>query len=223
VGRKIALGVSVGAAVGALAHPPVAPAASCLLSIHYRDASYAGVDPRYELPPRVGRSGRAFLPPCPAPGQPIPPPTPRDVYRLRGVHPAVAVTDTSGYAYLAEGFFPQLPSHPLHRALFGRAPAPDETARRGCFPARTVSGRVEAASAWGASLKLRVTRAPAGFDPDGDGAVGFVTDGRTRVEGLRRLGLPFVGRGRHVTVSAVRCPSTSGPHLVARRIRASRP
>jgi hypothetical protein len=146
------------------------------------------------LPARAESLGVAGVPSCPdVLGGETGASRAVDVIGLAGVSPnlALAVADDAQHGYFAAGYFVQLPSHPLHFVL---AAAPPEC--RGPVSLRLV-GRVERNVG---SLALR-------------GRVVLV-DARTRIAGLSRGGLPYVGVGRDVAVSAVRC----GSSLVARGI-----
>jgi Family of unknown function (DUF6281) len=141
-----------------------------------------------------------------------------EVRRLSGVDPrvAVAVRGEPDAAYLAAGYFIELPGHPLHAALewtprslnelIGCAKSPpmrvEGTIRYGPAPGLDVSERDDVASRYVASEAL------------------LFVDAHTRVEGLSRNGLPYVAPGADVTIDAIGCLTREGKlaKLVPRRI-----
>ncbi len=138
--------------------------------------------------------------------------------RLAGVDPrvAVAVRGEREVAYLAAGYFLELPSHPLHGAIEWSPRALNELS--GCV--RSPAMRIEGTLRYGPSPMLdvserdRVARRYVGSE-----ALLFV-DAHTRVERLSRGGLPYVGQGAAVAVDAVGCLTRDGTlaKLVPRRI-----
>jgi hypothetical protein len=150
-------------------------------------------EPVVALPARAGNLGIAGVPSCPdVLGGETGASRAVDVIGLAGVNPnlALAVADDARHGYFAAGYFVQLPSHPLHVVLA-------DEARVCAGPRLRLVGKVER-NVGSLALRGRVVR----------------VDARTRIEGLSRNGLPYVGVGREVAVRAVRC----GSGLVARRI-----
>ena len=123
-----------------------------------------------------------------------------EVRRMIGVDPrvAVAVEGEREHAYLARGYFVQLPSHPLHRALgrFQRTRSELE----GCATTRRLAFRGTVRSDTGATLAVRRGRRE---------TVLFV-DAFTRFQGLDRNGLPYVEPGERIAVGAVECRGRDG-------------
>jgi uncharacterized protein DUF6281 len=142
-----------------------------------------------------------------------------DVRRLAGVDPrvAVAVRGEPDVAYLAAGYFLQLPSHPLHDAVTWPARALNELI--GCRLSPPL--RLEGATRYGPSLSLDVSKRDgiAQRYVRADQVLLFV-DGKTRVDGLERNGLPYVPAGTMVAVEAVGCLTRGGKlaKVVPRRI-----
>jgi hypothetical protein len=133
-----------------------------------------------------------------------------EVRRLAGVEPrvAVAVQGEPDHAYLARGYFVQLPSHPLHQALSESERLRSEL--RGCANTRPIAFEGTVHSSTGAAIAV---------SRGGSDAFLFV-DPYTRVRGLVRDGLPYVAPGRRVAVEAVACLRPDGRlrKLVPRRI-----
>jgi hypothetical protein len=134
-----------------------------------------------------------------------------EVRRLIDVDPriAVAVKGEPEHAYLARGYFVQLPSHPLHRSLRLRQRSLSEL--RGCAAMRRVelAGTVRTRTGAG----IGVTR--------GRGEAFLFVDAFTRVRGLERYGLPYVAPGQRVAVEATAClwPGGRLRKLVPRLVR----
>lgn len=206
---------------GGLAVPSEGMATTCIPAMSHRDAAYFGVRAFRTIRP-VGRPARALVPPCTAPWEPPRAPTPLAVFRIAGVHPAVAVTDQMGTVWLAWGFFPWLSSHPLYEAIKAGPRNYDATEGADCSRI-TASGRVTRPPRAWAGLEIAPDAPSKSLDPHHYGILYLRVDPHTRVVNLRRLGLPFVGRGRRVTITALRCPEEGGaddpPLLVARRIQ----
>ena len=122
-----------------------------------------------------------------------------EVSALAGIEPklAVGVVDEPRRGYVAAGYFVQLPTHPLHFVLAERTPECG-----GSHRLRLV-GYVERNDG---SLTLQAA--------SGDTVV-LLVGSRTRILGLSRGGLPYVGLGRKIQVEAVRC---AGHRLLALRV-----
>ena len=142
-----------------------------------------------------------------------------DVRRLAGVDPrvAVAVRGEPDVAYLAAGYFLQLPSHPLHGSIAWAPRSLNELI--GCRLTQPL--RIEGATRYGPSLSLDVSKRDetARRYVRADEVPLFV-DGKTRVEDLERNGLPYVPAGTRVAVEAVGCLTRDGKlaKVVPRRI-----
>jgi len=134
-----------------------------------------------------------------------------EVRRLIGVDPrvAVAVKGEPEHAYLARGYFVQLPSHPLHRSL--RPWQRSRSELKGCAATRRVELAGTVRSSTGAGIGVARGRSKAFL---------FV-DPFTRVRGLDRNGLPYVAPRQRVAVDATAClwPGGRLRKLVPRLVR----
>ena len=198
------------ALAGAASGPPARGA--CAAAVSWRGADYAGWAVRAPLP--VGPDlGAGTAPACRdtivvgrAP-RPVTAPRPVALRAIAGVAPslAVAVDGDRRTAYLASGTLPQLPSHPLHRAIYGRDDRPLETRGRDCAPAPAARGRVRGGGPIG-----EIALAPGAGPP-----VRALVDARTRVDPeLLDGGAAGLVPGRRVAVGLLRCDGL----LVARRV-----
>lgn len=155
----------------------------------------------------IGDGGaRDGLPPAAAPATPkgktyfCDDPHPTTVYRIAGVDPRLALrTSTapgSSEVWRAAGFFPQLPSHPLHRAFYGSDARPYRAGdhRRCAFRGRVTDARRDLAVA-GDTAQARV-----------------IIDARTRIAGAPTVaGQPLLREGATVTIRARRCADATDP------------
>lgn len=130
--------------------------------------------------------------------------------RLAGVAPEIALADDVqddgrvSVVYLGAWYFDALPSHPLHRALWGSNRRPLFTRHRECVRARPRTGRVDSRGS-GLGLFLNGHRRRSGWR----------VDVRTVVRAPHPAGMPRLRSGDRVRVTGVRC---RGAGLVARRI-----
>jgi hypothetical protein len=116
---------------------------------------------------------------------------PLELWTIEGVDPSVAlmgaglVGDPSGERpyFIAAGTLPQLPSHPLHEAIFGSPDLPDERSESICSGVATVDAEV-AETPTGSSVSVR-PQFPAGV----------TLDAKTRVEGFPPGELPRLHEG----------------------------
>ena len=142
-----------------------------------------------------------------------------DVRRLAGVDPrvAVAIRGEPDVAYLAAGYFLQLPSHPLHHAVDWPPRSLNELI--GCR--LTPPFRIEGAIRYGPSASLDVWKrdeTARRYVPAGK--VLLFVDGKTQVQDLARNGVPYVAPGTEVAVDALGCLTHDGKlaKVVPRRI-----
>jgi hypothetical protein len=161
-------------------------------------------EPVVALPARAASLGVAGVPSCPdVLGGETGASRAVEVTGLAGVSPnlALAVTEDGQHGYFAAGYFVQVPSHPLHVVLAQEAPQ--------CAGLRRlrVVGTVERNDG---SLTLRVSRRSTKV---------FLVGARTRIVGLSRGSLPYVGLSRRIVVEAVRC---RGLRLLAVRVAPAR-
>jgi hypothetical protein len=175
---------------------------------------YRGL-PRRRAPRRGRRVGTGRRPPCldtfpPAPGPP-PKGSPVALRRIKAVPPALGVY-AFGRVYVADGFFPALPSHPLHRSFYGPRPGvPNATLGARCPHLRTVRG-VVADTTFGLDINQAGSR----------GALTIVVDAWSGISGYTKAGHPYLERGDSIKVFGWGCkdPRSEPPRfLVARRIR----
>ena len=199
-----------------------ASATSCGSAVEWNGVTYEQIgDVSVGLGAKLGEGVR---PPCErGRGCSAPDAETATVMRVRGVDPDVAVSlaqDPSPYA--APGYFVELPSHPLHSALFGGPRRPNAKAGWRCRPPFELRGEVSAVPPAvfrvdGEESEVNVRRYR-----DGDEGVAIVVDAETRIEGLARSGLPYVERGDRVSIVAREClASGARVQLVAERIRAA--
>jgi hypothetical protein len=195
------------AAVAAAASLAAVPAAnaSCSSGISWNGGFYYGTS--VAVGEGASLSG-GYIPGCddnaavdPSTGArltPQPAPTPVELHRIPGVPAKIAVS-YGKRAYLAPGWLPQLPGHPLHRR-FRAAPV----RRSSCGAPWKLRGSVEVAPPPGVPVLLR------------SGPVGHPVTivSRTRVRGLHRAGLPYLAAGDPVEAVVRTC----GDQLVAARI-----
>jgi hypothetical protein len=131
--------------------------------------------------------------------------------RLAGTPPrlGLAALDERGRVetvYLPDGYFLQLPAHPLHGARYRSATAPDETRRR-CRSRPPVAGRVAHVSAWEGRLVLARGRR----------RTPWRVDARTHIDAPHVVaGIPRVEQGQRVSVAGLRCGKR---RFVARVVR----
>jgi hypothetical protein len=122
-------------------------------------------------------------------------------HRIAGVDPALAVRagDDAGAAlWLAVGFYPQLPIHPLHRALYG---AGDRPFRAGDFGRCTFRGTISAVA-----RDLEVRR-------DATTARVIIDAGTTITGAPTVAGQPRMSTGANVTIQGRRCAPIHDPGL----------
>lgn len=185
--------------------------------VDFDGAEYLAATVKQTLP--LGRRlGRAVVEPCAdLVDSPPTPAAPSDgvVVAIAGIPSSVAVgaAGRPHTAYLADGYLPELPSHPLYE---GSA----RVFTRGC----RVTGRF--------SLVGRVRLHSSGLVVEVDRSSGSLqvrprvtliqlpVDARTRIEGFERNGLPYVAAGDRLRASGVTCqfPGAGSPAVVARTI-----
>ena len=137
--------------------------------------------------PRGSRVGTGTMPPC-ASGD-----APRrvSVHRIRGVNPpvALAVAGDHDSVFLAEGFFPQLASHPVHEAIRRRSgPLPRP---------RRCRSRLERTGTVTAVRPLHVRSSNRTI------ALSLYAD--TRITGFLRAGEPYLQAGDRIIVRGRVC------------------
>jgi uncharacterized protein DUF6281 len=195
--------------------PPRSAPAGCFFAVDWNGTAYYGRS--YALPPLGGELGTASAPACTdVLGGEAGASRLVEVRRIAGIVPtlAIAVKGDAAHAYLAAGYFVELPSHPLH---VGSAGQPDALA--GC--ATTGPLKLEGVVQRNApSLVLRVSRRGSLARRYVGSRAVLSIDAHTRIERLSRGGLPFIGIGRRLAVDAVGCRDRGArsTRIVARRI-----
>ena len=210
----------IAVAVLALSGAPPQAGASCTFGVSFKDAFYTHAETRKGVARGAGLNG-GVRPGCDdtvvlgPDGQRLDEPEP-DVpvvlQRVRGVSAKLAVSQPGvPGVYLAPGTFPQLPRHPLHKALHGARRMPDETKDRVCGPAYRVRGVLRVTPLAGGPLSLTTRE---GLD------VTVLVDAGTRLRGARRVAdQPVVAGGDDLTVTGRSCADAYEAPVVAQRIR----
>jgi hypothetical protein len=137
--------------------------------------------------PHGRRLGTGTVPPCD--GEDTPERVP--LSRLRGVNPSVAlaVAGDGDSVFLAEGFFPELASHPVHAAI--------ERARGQLPPPRRCRDRFRRTGTVTAVRPLQLQ--------SGDDEVAISLHARTRVAGFLRAGEVYLRAGDRLIVRGRVC------------------
>jgi Family of unknown function (DUF6281) len=140
------------------------------------------------------------------------------IYRLPDIDPHVAFGAVAPWGdrqpFLAPGFFPQLPGHPLHDAIYGSPKRPTE--RAGAWHcgepitnlAATVTNTSGLGNGFGARFEADLVRRDSGFT--------FVwVDARKTVTGLDEYGLPHVAVGDRIRATVRECTASGERYKVA--------
>ena len=180
-----------------------APRGSCAATLQWNGDTYFGTGGEFTAP--VEPLGEAIDPGC-GKQETV------GVTRVPGVSPQLAIMRVGGVPaalYLNAGFFLMLESHPLHRRMLGDGQVPR---LRSCDGRRTVEGTV-VDTPFNDSVRIR-----AGRDE-----TAVLVRPRTRIEGFRRAGHPYLRRGDLVRARVRRCEyRDEGPRLFATHIEPSR-
>ncbi len=221
--RGLMIGIAVASAAvsfGAVPAPDRADA-SCIAMVVWHDRPYAGPWNPADLPAiDTGRQLRgAVAPDCADTGGPPGRPTPVRAAAIRGIPTAVAIWAFGG-PLVPPGYFPSLPGFPIAPAG-GRLD--DQTVGCRLGNAVTVDGTADAGFG---GLSVVVSRSSRHLRLTGGRVLtDLFVDDHTRIVGLSREGLPYIGEGQRVHVEAVTCQvkGAVGPKIVARRVVASGP
>lgn len=204
-----AVSMSAGAAV------PDRAFAGCAVAVVWHDTSYFQYWGRGEAPSAYPgqRLQGAVVPGCNDTGGSTPAPTSVGARAIRGVPTAVAIR-SHGVLLIAPGYVPQAPGFPLTRP---GARVEDETRNCRLGAPLTLSGR---ALPDPGRLNLGDVRSSRPLRLSGHEFIDLVIDGRTRLTGLTRDGVPYVGNGQAVRIQGQFCrvPGSVGPVVIARRI-----
>jgi hypothetical protein len=134
-----------------------------------------------------------------------------EVFRVAGVDPHVALAahaEAGQNLFLADGFFPQLPDHPLHAHIYGSVKQPNE--RGGPWrcgePIRQLTGEV--VGTWPrVRFEGEVVRRDAGSTP-------LFVDAQTVIEGFDQYGLPRLLEGDTIQATVRECSASGGRYKV---------
>jgi hypothetical protein len=200
-----------------VAAPGPARAGCAFIAVRH-DIAYVGSWSRRSDPDiRPGASLRGVIEPgcSDVAGEPADPSTPEHARAIVGVPADVAML-VRGQMMVAIGYQPQAPGFPV------RMPRVDEL--HGCGPraAVSLSGVARARSVGINVAQVRASRPVPLADHI---LIELLIDSNTRITGLARNGIPYIGDGQRVRIAALLCrrPGADGPIVVARRIAADGP
>jgi Family of unknown function (DUF6281) len=139
------------------------------------------------------------------------------IYRLPGVDPHVAFGAVTPWGdrepFLAAGFFPQLPGHPLHEAIFGSPNRPSE--RSGPWhcgdPITNLVGTVTSTSGVGRGFGARFegNRVRRQYD-----YTAVAVDAKTTVTGFDEFGIPHIAEGDTLHATVRECTASGERYQV---------
>jgi hypothetical protein len=141
-------------------------------------------------------------------GEGAPPGRDVNVLRIDGVSPSVAVAiEGEPYAWLAPGYLPESPGHPLHGAIYGSPETPNAEAGFRCQSSTTIKARALTTPAFDV-IPLEVEAEDEQMQAfllreDVDGIV--TLDASTVVTGFERHGIPFVHTGDEFSLALSEC------------------
>jgi hypothetical protein len=203
--RKLWFAVLATMAVAAMSSGAERAQASCINVVVWHDTAYFGFSSLPKLSDvRAGSAlSGAVVPDCADTGGPPGSPSHVGARRIAGVSPDVAI-ESNGQVLVSSGYLPLTRSFPLKQR---DTPSVNETGNCVAGRSRVIDGTADSVL-YGVSV-----RRPSG------GLETLFVDSNTKVVGLHRHGVAFVGRGQRVHIVAVPC----GTRLVARRITAAGP
>ena len=140
----------------------------------------------------------------------MPAPTPVGSRRIAGVSPDVAIL-ADGQVLVATGYLPDVPGFPLRGPVVDQTPA----CRRFGVPV-TLTG---VARAGGFGITVASVHASSPVPLSDHEVTTLLMDQHTRIDGLSRGGVPYIGDGQRVRIEGLRC----GWRVVARHIVANGP
>jgi hypothetical protein len=215
--RSAAAAVLATAAVGATIVAPAA-SSSCAEAVEWQGIRYEGMGGTLRAPVAFGeRLGEGAIPSCSDEdgiGCRGPESSPVDVLRLPGIDPAIAVgvppRGRLSRVYLAPGYFPELPGHPLHDAVYERG-RPNERLGSRCEAPVELAGTVVRTPTWGGVFAVRfagdLVRRQFGY-------TAVFVDAQTRIVGLDRNGLPYVDAGDRLQARVRECTASGERYKV---------
>lgn len=136
-----------------------------------------------------------------------------EVFRVAGVDLHVALAAHAGAGqnlFLADGFFPQLPDHPLHAHIYGSVKRPNE--RGGAWrceePIPDLTGQIVGSGTYPrVRFESDVVRRDAGSTP-------LFVDAQTVIEGFDQFGLPRLLQGDKIQATVRECSASGGRYKV---------
>jgi hypothetical protein len=141
---------------------------------------------------------------------------PVPVFRLAGVDPHVAVGARAPWGpevFLAAGYFPQLPDHPLHAAAYGSSRHPNERAGWQCGAAiPDLAGTVvneTPGSGWIFQVRFEGDRVQRD-----NGRTALFVDAQTTITGFDEFGLPRIIEGDHLRATVRECTASGDRYKV---------
>jgi hypothetical protein len=208
----LALAATVVTAAGGVTPAPAF--AGCAELVVWHDTAYSEEWTTAHGPhaAATARLPGVVLPGCNDTGGPTPAPTRVEARRIAGVAPAVALL-ADQKIFVAAGYFPQLPGFPLVRT---GAPVADATRTCTLGPALVLTGSAVPGTG---RLNLGHVRSSLPERLFDHMLINLEVDAHTRITGLSRNGLPYIGTGQRVRIAARRC----GGSVIARTITPAGP
>ncbi len=188
--------------------------ADCASVIRWNGSTYWGITARVEV---GGSLGEGVSPACNDSNGASEEDSPVEIFAVRGVDPAIAVTTASDVVYTADGFVLESQAHPLHDAIFDPG-EPNE--RRGwtCEEPLTVGATVASPPGHGVFRVRDVTAHEDLFRATDDGRVSL--DAKTEITGLERKGVPYIAGEEKLVLTVRACSRGERLKLVADRMEA---
>ena len=139
------------------------------------------------------------------------------IYRLPGIDPHVAFGAVTPWGdrqpFLSPGFFPELPSHPLHDVFYGSPKRPSERAGgwRCGNPISDLPGEVVYAPGFGSVFAVRFQgdRVRRQYD-----STAVAVDAKTTVSGFDEYGLPHIEEGDTLHATVRECTASGERYKV---------
>ena len=191
------------------------PEPDCLARLDWSGVTYRSSGDLVKPHVLGKRLGEGHIPGCGEdPGYDV------SVVRIRGVSPAVAVGIGGNdwpYAWLAPGYLPESPRHPIHDAIYGSPREPNAEDGYDCRLPRTLRARAASTPSFDVE--------PLHVEAEDDDLQGFLlredvdgivtVDADTVIEGFERDGIPFVRTGDEFSLVLRECMGKPGEPGVA--------